>query len=69
MNEWDRFKNARDSRRLPVHVVPVNDLREHLTGATMCWCKPKIQQHEGYDPVVVHNSEDGRELIERNGIN
>ena len=41
------------------HVVPVNDLREHVTDGLTCWCKPTLD-----DGVIVHNSMDGRELVE-----
>ena len=46
-----------------IHVLPVNDLREHEE-KTECWCSP---QHEyvGAGEVVIHNSMDGRELYER----
>lgn len=42
-----------------VHVVPINDLRDHDENGTGCWCRPTIE-----DGVVVHNSMDGREKIE-----
>ena len=41
-----------------IHVVPVNDLREHDTDFH-CWCDPSYQ-----DGVWVHNSMDGREQFE-----
>lgn len=44
----------------PLHVVPVNDLREHSTDSDKaCWCKPREE-----DGVIVHNSMDGREAFE-----
>jgi hypothetical protein len=52
-----------------VHVVPTFDLQEHeVTG--WCWCKPACvepatrRQHA----LWVHNSADGRELVERHGL-
>lgn len=43
-----------------LHVVPVDDLREHSTdSAVMCWCRPVED-----DGVIVHNSMDGREKFE-----
>jgi hypothetical protein len=42
-----------------LHVVPVNDLREHIEDGIKCWCKP----HEETG-VIVHNSMDGREKFE-----
>lgn len=41
-----------------IHVMPVNDLREHLCSKD-CWCSPT--EDEG---VYVHHSLDGRELVE-----
>lgn len=42
-----------------VHVMPVEDLREHVCGDD-CWCSPT--DDEG---VIIHNSMDGREFFER----
>lgn len=46
-----------------VHVLPVNDLREHIESEE-CWCRPRIED-EPNGQVIVHNSMDGRELVER----
>lgn len=43
------------------HVRPLEDLRPH--GARACWCNP----FEDED-VVVHNSMDRREYIERGEV-
>lgn len=41
-----------------LHVVPLNDLREHdLNGS--CWCRPDYD-----DGVWVHHALDGREMYE-----
>lgn len=40
------------------HVVPLNDLREHVTNGS-CWCRPTLD--EG---VWLHHSMDGREAFE-----
>lgn len=40
------------------HVVPLNDLREHVANGS-CWCKPTLD--EG---VWLHHSMDGREAFE-----
>lgn len=44
-----------------VHVVPIGDLREHITdfGGGWCWCNPDVN-----DGVVVHHSMDERETYE-----
>jgi hypothetical protein len=49
-----------------VHVVPINDLREHSIDARFpCECLPEEQFVEGGGVVIVHNSWDGREITER----
>lgn len=55
------------------HITPINDLREH-TDARDCWCQPRIEIVEDFldaSParvIVVHTSADGRELVERHGL-
>jgi hypothetical protein len=44
-------------------VRPLDDLREHNDGMD-CWCHPWIDSIGS--PVIVHNSLDGREKVERN---
>jgi hypothetical protein len=51
-----------------VHVLPVDDLREHEP-TRACWCAPTVTQEEDADAVVVHHSADGRELVEAHGVN
>ncbi len=51
-----------ETRTDDIHVHPKNDLREHVM-ARDCWCQPRCQQ-EGNGVIVVHQSADGRELIE-----
>jgi hypothetical protein len=41
-----------------MHVVPVNDLREHAVSQS-CWCRPTPD-----DGVIVHHSMDLREEFE-----
>ena len=41
------------------HVLPVGDFKEHVESEN-CWCRPSRDGE-----VIVHNSMDGRELIER----
>ena len=45
------------------HIIPVNDLKEHEDSST-CHCSPSVCL-EGGDIFIVHNSYDGREIIER----
>ena len=51
-----------------IHVVPINDLREHQESET-CWCQPTVERVEEDRRLIVHNSEDGRELVEQHGVN
>jgi hypothetical protein len=55
------------------HVLPINDLKPHVETGSECWCEPKVdkQEHQGWKRkalLITHNSMDGRELIERYGI-
>ena len=43
------------------HVIPVDDLRPHDPSQS-CWCRPYLDADD--DRVIVHNSMDGREMIE-----
>lgn len=51
-----------------VHVVPLNDLVEHVTDSDDCVCGPRSDPVECEDGslgwVVVHHSLDGRERFE-----
>lgn len=44
----------------PIHVYPINDLREHEVEGKKCWCNPT--EEEG---VIIHNSMDRREEYEQ----
>ena len=46
-----------------IHILPVNDLKEHEE-LTTCKCKPRIEILDDGEIMVVHNSYDGREYIE-----
>jgi hypothetical protein len=43
-----------------IHVVPLNDLREHVE-TRACWCGPRVES-EGDTTTVVHHAADGREF-------
>ena len=45
------------------HVEPIDDLHPHLGPGygTSCPCKPRVVLVDGAQPLVVHNSYDGRE--------
>jgi hypothetical protein len=44
-----------------IHIVPVNDLKEHLDDE--CDCHPR--QDNEHPELWIHNSFDGREVFER----
>ena len=46
---------------MPLHIYPVNDLREHITSeCENCWCNPTVDEYGN----VIHNSMDEREPYE-----
>lgn len=45
----------------PQHVIPLNDLREHVANPG-CWCRPT--QCDDQPLVWLHHSMDGREAFE-----
>ena len=45
------------------HILPINDLKEHDELST-CECGPKIEFVDG-NMLIIHNSYDGREVIEQ----
>lgn len=49
----------------PIHVVPVNDWREHEIDKE-CWCCPTLDDGDeyGYEKIYIHHSMDGREQFE-----
>ena len=54
-----------------LHVSPINDMKDH-TESRDCWCDPKIVDvstlGDGSKVMVVHQSMDGREIVEEYGI-
>ena len=44
-----------------IHVIPLNDLREH-EASNECWCNPQDSVSE--PGIWVHSALDGRELYE-----
>lgn len=61
-------EDATDTRLHDVHIVLMADLRPHDERTRRCWCQPRIEKI-GRRAMVVHNSMDGRELVERHGVN
>jgi hypothetical protein len=46
-----------------LHILPINDIEEHEELST-CKCNPKLIEEKG-ELILVHNSFDKREVIER----
>jgi len=46
------------------HILPLNDSKEHEELST-CDCLPKVEIAEGGDMLIIHNSYDGREIVEK----
>lgn len=46
------------------HILPINDLKEHEE-LSSCECNPKMEVLEDGDLMIIHNSYDKREIIER----
>lgn len=53
----------------PVHIVPVDDMKPHEELGATCWCLPAVKTYENGNVLVIHNAMDGRELVERHGVN
>jgi hypothetical protein len=66
MARWATIENHADA---DCHVVPIGDLKRHRDRGVTCWCNPKVTRYPDGGALVVHNSMDGRELIEQHGIN
>ena len=51
-----------------IHILPINDLKEHEETAD-CPCNPNVryEDEDGIlpEPICIHNSWDGREIIEQ----
>jgi len=50
------------------HVVPENDLKPHIESGIYCHCDPEVRLEPPYGRLVIHNSYDGREFFENEGI-
>lgn len=46
------------------HLLPTNDLEKHEESST-CKCMPELQVIETGDMLIIHNSFDGREQVEK----
>jgi hypothetical protein len=53
-----------------VHVSPIEDLKAHIIDGTRCWCVPTIQPagRTSGRRLILHHALDGRDLIERHGL-
>jgi hypothetical protein len=48
---------------MPIHILPTNDIEPHEEKTT-CKCNPKVEFESG-EMIIIHNSFDGREFIEK----
>ena len=46
------------------NILPMNDLKEHIEEST-CECGPSVEILENGDMMIIHNSYDGREILEQ----
>lgn len=61
-----RWRVAPRTSTRELHIVPVKDLQEHRL-SRICWCEPAVKP-ENLAVLVVHNAADGRELVEKHGV-
>jgi len=47
-----------------LHIIPLNDIRGHVSDSDLCPCLPLVWAFPGEDDRVVHMSYDGREVGE-----
>lgn len=64
-----RHSPCRVAKKDAFHVWPVRDMQRHALFGLVCWCDPKVTYFPNGNMLVVHNSKDGRELIEQHGVN
>ena len=55
---WERVSDPSDDDAA-IHILPLNDLFDHVESAS-CACRPTVEQHPGYRPVIAHTAWDGR---------
>jgi len=48
-----------------IQVVPVADLRRHMTDGGPCWCNPVFERYTSGAVIVIHTAVDGRRTQER----
>jgi len=46
------------------HILPTNDLEPHEESST-CKCLPEVEVIDNGDMLIIHNSFDGREQVEK----
>lgn len=47
-----------------IHIVPTNDIEEHVEVGATCRCNPKVEFEDG-NMIIVHNAFDLREVVEQ----
>lgn len=54
------------NRDSDIHVIPENDLLEHLQ-LRQCWCLPRVEDRGVDASLIIHHAADGREYFEERG--
>lgn len=62
---WRNVYARRAGKLVSIHTLPIADLSPHAQ-VPGCWCNPRRERESGVDHYI-HNSADGRELVERHG--
>ena len=60
------LKNLNNCIMSITHITPLNDLKEHEHEGSTCHCNPSVEIiKDTGDLLVIHNSYDGREVVEQ----
>lgn len=55
------------SHHSDIHVYPNHDYRPHVPERT-CWCRPELDDLDGYGECVVHQALDRRDLYQQGDL-
>lgn len=61
----NRYFRDAEGELYAIHIRPLDDLKLHVYDG--CWCQPTESLENGV-LIYTHHSMDGRELIERHGL-
>jgi len=63
-NFLKQLNGLKSSYEMIISILPIHDTKPHIEDST-CECEPEIKIIETGDIIMVHNSFDGREIIEK----